>query len=686
MQENRTRINDFLGRLDDALNRDRRWLPILFIACFLLKLMYVLQSADALHVTVPIMDSEYYDRMARDILAGQIIRDQAFFMGPLYPYVLACIYAIFGKGMLAVRIIQILAGAAVVVLTYLIGRRVFRPSVALLGAISLALYGAITFYEGQLLMMWLGTLINMTMLYLLYRMNERPGIGKYAIVGFLIGLSALARANVLIFLPVLLVWILFVANEKRRLAGALVLIIAAAVAILPATIHNYLASRDVVPITSNGGVNFYIGNSEDATGIFYPPKGINLVTDSAVEEYVERLLARELKPSELSRYWFDEAFDFIKHNAGKEIVLLLRKTAMFFNGYEVPQIESYDIARQNYGSLRVLFLNFWVILTLALTGMIFLWKDWRKLFFLYGFLFSFSLSIILFFVTARYRVQVARILCLFAAQAVLVVLPRIIASVKRNLVPLMVFLAILALTRPGLFALPEEDVRWREHTHQARRLNKVGKHAEAIAEINQAIQIHPDYADSYIVRGLIYKEQGNTFKAIDDYSRALTIDSRLPVAHYDLAQMLRRAKMFEPAVQSYLAAIKLNPLMLEAYNNLGYTYRQMKQYEKSIEYFEKVIEKNPRYVKAYNNLGASLAESGELDRAIEAFQQATRIDPQYANSHKNLAMAYVQKGNVRGAYDSMERYLSLAPGDDRAKDVLDKLRTALEGDTLQTPQ
>ena len=196
-----------LDRLDSALASNSRWLIALFVGSFLLNLIYVVQRADALRVTVPIMDSEYYYNMATDILGGRIIRNEAFFMGPLYPYVLAVLFGIFGKSIAIVRIIQILGGAVVVLLTYLVGRKVLRPSVALLGAVLLAFYGAITFYEGQLLMMWLGTVLNMTALLALYHWQGRPGLGKYIFVGILIGLSALARANILVFLVVAILWI-----------------------------------------------------------------------------------------------------------------------------------------------------------------------------------------------------------------------------------------------------------------------------------------------------------------------------------------------------------------------------------------------------------------------------------------------------------------------------------------------
>lgn len=672
-----------LDRLDQALTRSSRWLPALFLAAFLLKLLYVLQSSGALHVTVPIMDSEYYDRMARGIAEGRIIHDEAFFMGPLYPFVLAGIYSTLGTSITIVRILQVAAGALSVVLTYLVGRHVFRPSVALGGAVMLLLYGASTFYEGQLLMMWLGTLINMVTLYVLHRFRDRNGVGKYVLAGSLIGLSALARANIVVFLLVVLAWIVFLSKETRRLLAITALLGSFVVFILPVTIHNYLASRDFVPITSNGGMNFYIGNSGDATGIFYPPKGINIVTDDAIKKYVERHLGRELKPSQHSRYWYGEAFDFIRSHPLREIKLLLRKTALLLNGYEVPQIESFEIARDQYGTLRMLFVGAWGMLSLGIFGGICLRREWKRLYFLYGYALALSLSIVLFFVASRYRVQIAPVICLFAAHALLVDLPDAMRGIRREISPIILFVVIVLGTHPALFALPVEDVRWREHCHEAYRWSKIGEYERALAEIDRAIEIHPNYAESYVQRAMIHKAHGNRFKAIDDYSRAIDIDPSRYTIHYDLAQALRQLKMYRPAIESYLKAIELNPLMLEAYNNLGIAYREVEDYENSVRYFEKVIEMDPRYAKAYNNLGASLAETGDLDGAIRAFEGAIEADPDYSSTYKNLAMAYVQKQRIQDAIDMLETYLRFVPGDSQAGEIFEKLRVVVEADTLR---
>ena len=111
-----------LARADDVLTRERKWPIILFALAYLLKLLYIIQSADALHVSVPIMDAKYYDEMAQDIAAGNVLRRDAFFMGPLYPYFLSLVYSIFGRDFMVVRLLQIAVGAATVCLTFLVGR------------------------------------------------------------------------------------------------------------------------------------------------------------------------------------------------------------------------------------------------------------------------------------------------------------------------------------------------------------------------------------------------------------------------------------------------------------------------------------------------------------------------------------------------------------------------------------
>ncbi len=673
----------FLASLDNSLQADKRWIAFIFLLAFILKVIFVLQNSESLQARVPILDAKYYDQMAQSIIRGGIIRGEAFFMGPLYSYVLAGIYAVFGRNQLIVGLIQMLGGAVTVVLTYLVGKKVFRPTTALLGALLLIFYGAATFYEGQLLMMWLGTLLNMLMLFFLFKASSGRSFLLFAAAGLAMGLSALARANILIFVPPVLIWILYFGGAGRGKAAVAVYTAAVIGAIVPVTLHNYAASRDFIPITSSFGVNFYIGNNENASGVFYPPMGVDFNSDATTRRYVERMLGRDMKPSQISGYWTKKVLGFMREQPGRELRLLLRKTALFFSGFEIPQIESYDLSRKRFGIFKFLFVDYWFLCAFGLAGFIFAFKEWKRFILLHLFVISYSLSIIIFFITARYRIQIVPVLSLFAAYGLVDVLPSCFPRPRRLMI-LTSFIAVtLYVNRPDRMALSEDLVLWREHIHTGRRWNEIGRTKEAIAEINKAVALRPQNPESYIHKAIIQKKAGKLFQAIEDFSRALEIDPGSASVHYDLAQAMREARMYETAAEEYIKAIELDSLMIEAYNNLGMTYGVMKKHEEAIKLFKKVIGMDPRYIKAYNNLGAALAENGDLDGALRSFSAALDLDPYYANAYKNMANVFIERNMLSQAKSAMQKYLDLSPGDYSAGKIISKIDAVIQrGDTL----
>ena len=167
-------VDRFLERADRALAEGARWPLALFGLALVLKLVYVVHSADALYARVPIMDSKYYDQLAQEIAGGRWRLHDALFMAPLYPLFLSLVYAIAGRDFMLVRLLQVAGGAATVALAFLLGRRLFRPTAALAGALILILYGATTFYESELLVEWMGALLNCTALLILYVRRPAP--------------------------------------------------------------------------------------------------------------------------------------------------------------------------------------------------------------------------------------------------------------------------------------------------------------------------------------------------------------------------------------------------------------------------------------------------------------------------------------------------------------------------------
>jgi tetratricopeptide (TPR) repeat protein len=675
----RSRIEGHLTRLDHALRHGKRWPLVILLVAFALKLVFVWQSRDALYIKVPIMDAGDYDEMAQQVASGHFLRHQAFFMGPLYPYFLGLIYSLFGRDFLLVRIIQAAGGATTVMLAFLIGRHIFRPSAALAGAILLMLCASVTFYETEMLMEWLGTLLNCVALWLLVTAPDDARWPRYALAGAALGLSALARASILIFAVFVLVWIWRSGSARRRslslaYAGALVLML------MPAIIHNAIASHVFLPVTSNAGVNFYIGNNRAATGRFAPIPEVDIYDDFTSQLYLERKLGRELNPSQVSSYWVKRTLDDMRAQPARAAALLAKKYALFFNGYEVPQIESFDIVKREYSSLRALFVRLWPVVTLGVLGLVLSWREGRARGLIAGYVLVYAASIAVFFVTGRYRVQAVPALCLFAGYA-LVALPGRITSMRSGAAALVAVAALFVVTSPALFADDPRVIEFGDHVHRARRLSLLRSFPPAIREASAAIALYPDIAEGYVQRAIVYKAQSNELKAMEDYQHALKIDDTDAGTHYNLAQCMRRVRLREQAVKEYRRSIELDPWMVEAYNNLGITLRELGKPAEAIVEFRNAIAKEPRYRRAYNNLGASYAETGHMDEAIAVFKDTTQRFPDYPQGYKNLAMAYASMKQPWPALDAMRRYAELEPNDATAAEAIRKLEIAARSDS-----
>jgi hypothetical protein len=84
----------------------------IFAVAFAVRLLHVMQIRSAPFFTVLMGDSHGYDEWAQRIAGGEWLGREVFYQAPLYPYLLGSIYAIAGRHLLLVRIVQIVIGSA----------------------------------------------------------------------------------------------------------------------------------------------------------------------------------------------------------------------------------------------------------------------------------------------------------------------------------------------------------------------------------------------------------------------------------------------------------------------------------------------------------------------------------------------------------------------------------------------
>jgi len=184
---------------------------------------------------------------------------------PGYYYFLAAIYAVAGHSYLAVRIAQSLLGALTCVGIFLIGKELFGDTAGLLAAAAAAVYPPLIFYTGVLLTETLSMFLLIATVWLLLRYSRQPS--RYALLsvaGLLLGCAAITRSILIVTVPFILLWLLLIADRwlgwPTATRKALALIVPVIAAIAPVTLRNYQIHERFVLISTNGGVNFFLGH------------------------------------------------------------------------------------------------------------------------------------------------------------------------------------------------------------------------------------------------------------------------------------------------------------------------------------------------------------------------------------------------------------------------------------------
>ncbi|TMA34811.1 MAG: tetratricopeptide repeat protein [Deltaproteobacteria bacterium] len=466
------------------------------------------------------VDSALYDAWARRILAGLAPDDGVLFLGPLYAYFMALVYAIGGATPAAVKAVQCALGVASVALVGLLARECFDRRTALVAAAIAAGYEMLIFYSGTLLVVNIQVPLVLLLVWLSVRALRDPTPVRWLACGLLCGLCALARQTDLLFAPALLAGLFalrpggLAAPQIARIAA----LFAAGVAVLiaPFTIHNYRASGDFVLVNNAGGANLYMGNNAYTDGTWVPPRiGRRVDNPIAMREAFTRAAeagaGRELRPSEVSAFWAREALAFVAAEPGRWLALELRKLALFFNAREVWNIRAIEIEREFSAVLRLPLLRFGAVAPFGLLGIALSARRWRALFPLHAMLAVYLVAALIFFVLARYRLPCVPLLFVFAGYALVWLWDA--ARARRVRALALAGIACLGLTAFAHLPTGEDSLHMAWYNLGNKYL-ELARWDDAIASYEKSIAIRPRFISSRNNLALAYERAGRHDDAI----------------------------------------------------------------------------------------------------------------------------------------------------------------------------
>ncbi len=649
---------------------------VVFVVAALVRVLTVWQLRDTPFFVHPVIDEKSYDEWARMLSHGDWFPRLVFWQPPFYAYWLAIVYKLTGGAYLAARLVTALLGAVGCALTFVLGARILPRTAAWGGALAAALCGPLVLADTQLLATTLATVLLLGALLLLHHAQSRGSLPRLALGAFVIGLLAIARGEALLLLPLLTLWAFSYAQPQRernvRLGWAGTFLLCALVPVSAATLSNRVRGGEWVVVSSNGGVNFYIGNN---------PNYDQTVGIRPGEEW-ERLIREPVRKGitragDQSAYFYSRGLAFVVRETRPWLGVMAQKAVLALNAREIQRdLDPYSY-RADSGVLRVLLwpsplgFPFGVLGPFAVLGVLLLVLEWRRYALIHLVLVGQSAALLLFFVTSRYRTPMLPLVCLVAAYAATWLLRRVRhhewGRFRTGLVVwVLAALAVNVPRAPG--QTPRE--RAEEVYYRGYAALQAGRPDDALAAAREAAQLDPRYAKAAFFEGYVLAAQRDTMGARTAYQRALTLAPDYAEAHQGMGNLLASQGAFEAAAAEMRQAIALRSPFPDAHYYLAAVLTRLGQLAAAESELRTAVAQQPTFAAAWVSLGTLQRSRGELAGAVESFRAAVEADPAVATSHGRLADALLALGRRDEAVAAARDALRLDPQDPLAHRVL----------------
>lgn len=590
------------------------FLVLALLAGAAVRLLYLGELRDAPDLAHPGLDAGYHAWWARAIATGDWTpppdhADPAFarhpyFRPPGYPWLLGALHVVTGGHPLALRGAQMLMGLASVVLGWMFVRRWWGVFPAAVTAWLSATYWVLVYYEGELLEpAWL-VLLTWGLLFVLGLWRERPRDGLAAASGLLVGLIGITRPNLLLVGPAMAGWMLAAgradgAGWRAVFRPVALAALAAVLCVLPVTARNWIAARDLVLVSANGGINLLMGqdteaiadHASEATGHW------NCFDFPALLARASAEAGRPLRASELSAQHRREAWRIIRTDPGGTARRLLLKTLLFWGPREVSNNKVEELERAHSRVLRALpapfaWLAGWGVLGLVLArgaapaGFVpRALAGWMLLFALVCFA-----SVLPFIAAGQYRVPVLPVLIAGSGLAA----GRVFALARGGRPGIALALAAAGVALSGLFSVNAAGYR-----------------------------VQP--ARWHLARAIAYERAGNAAGAERAYRAVLEQAPDLELGPLRLGALLAKQDRVAEALPLFEQAQALKPGDPAIRFNLGLALAVLGRPAEAVPHFESVVAADPARADAHQNLAEALQQTGDPDRAAEHRRQAALL-------------------------------------------------------------
>ncbi len=612
----------------------------IFIAAWLVRLVYLAQMSRTPAFLIPLIDAGEYHALAVAWAEGQRLSKLAW-QPWFYPLVLAHWYRVFGVSILAAKLLQITVGSitcmVAAALAYEISPRRSSRWVAGLAAV---FYGPLIYHDGELLAEpWAALWLTLS-IWLALRYRRVPQGGAAIAVGALGALCLFTRP------PLVAGWIVCVAMIASRVGGILVLrrgwrlptwmirfsgavpsdrlspsrgighllaaLVVGGIVFIPFLLAIHSATGSFRALPTSGGINLFIGNSR------FPCETINIRPGHEWENLVAwPLLYGARSATQQDAFFRSRVRADIRAHPGEFLRNLGAKTLQFVSAREIPRnVEIYAVSAGS-SLLRTLVWRvgrfgfpFGILAGCAVLG---IWHSRPRSGWVVAVVGMYAAAIILVHVCDRYRIPVIPSLIALAGVIVPAGLDALRARRWRWIGARAGFVLLMAglVSWTGPFCAETLNYRAELYRLIATTADQMGEPGVAAVYARRALEEDPCEAHAWNLLGVLSIRRGDRLLAAQAFQQALACDPAHSPAWFNLGRIAAQEGDVEAAIARFRQGLQFAPTHIAAWFELAMTAESVDR-DLAVDAYRHVLHIQPTHSVARERL-AALAESGALD-------------------------------------------------------------------------
>ncbi len=296
------------------------------------------------------------------------------FIPPVYPLLLAFTRIVAGaSSKLLLQLIQIAASCATILFLFGLVRTLGgNERQGLLAAFFGAIYPPYISYSVDVSTATLETFCVILGIWMAVRAVKNHSLGSAVLCGASLAMAVLTRPTWLSILPLIPLWWMGYLWKKWGLwlKSSLAMGLAAVIVLSPWVYYNYTTHGVFMVTSTNGGLNFWIGNNAKAAGEYIFPTEID-------KSLVESTLS--MSEVERDRFFYQQGWQYIKEHPNQFIKLATRKLVYFLlfrpnigSSVQAAGYQLFDLVKLGF------ILTWLVMLPFAALGLCTLGVKWRE--------------------------------------------------------------------------------------------------------------------------------------------------------------------------------------------------------------------------------------------------------------------------------------------------------------------